>query len=408
VNNRWLALTIIFLSFLPFTLNWFNIVPTFGHLVDALHLTLPQLGTLIGVFIAGYGLAHIPGGMLAEAFGVRFAMLFGIAVETLGEVLSSQVDSFTVLLAARFICGVGGSVYIGSAIGLTTAWFRDHELVMANGLITGVAFTVGAALGLYAWTDVVAHFDWRNALLIGAAVGAITFVMMLMVFPEPPGKHAQAVKGSHLDGAALKRVFGNRDLWILGLSFLGGYGSYFTAAELLPAYAQQHLGLSQTQGGSIGAILLISGIPGSFIGGWLADKMFGVIPTLIGAWLIESVTLLMVPHLSASGLYVAAALIGLTAILGFVAWIAVPGLYRHSIHLADVPTACGLMLTIVAMGGVLVPSLYGKIAANWGYPSAWTFTAVISAATTLCCFFVHRIDHEAAKDHSLKAAKIAR
>ncbi len=407
MNNRWLALTIIFLSFLQFTLNWFNIVPTFGHLIAALHLTLPQLGTIVGVFIAGYGLAHIPGGMLAEAFGMRFAMLFGIAGETLGEILSSQVDSFTALLVARFICGVGGSIYIGSAIGLTTAWFRDHELVTANGLITGVAFTAGAALGLYAWADVVSHFGWRNALLMGAAVGAITFVALLVAFPKPPGAHAQAVKGSHLDRAALKRVFGNRDLWILGLSFVGGYGGYFTAAELLPAYAQQHLSLGQTESDSIGVILLISGIPGSFIGGWLADKLFGIIPTLIGAWLIEGVTLLMIPYLGASGLHIAAAIIGATAILGFVAWIAVPGLYRHSIHLSDVPTACGLMLTIVAIGGVLVPSLYGKIAATWGYPSAWTFTAVISIATMLCCFLVRRPEDNAAKGRSLDAAKTA-
>ncbi|WP_158621181.1 MFS transporter [Dyella dinghuensis] len=406
MNNRWLALTIIFFSFLQFTLNWFNIVPTFGHLIAELHLTLPQLGTIVGVFIAGYGLAHIPGGMLAEAFGMRFAMLFGIAVETFGEILSSNADSYLAMLVARFICGVGGSVYIGSAIGLTTAWFRDHELVTANGLITGVAFTVGAALGLYAWDGVVVHFGWRNALLIGAAIGAVTFIAMLIAFPKPPGVNARSIQGSHLDRASLKRVFGNRDLWILGLSFLGGYGGYFTAAELLPTYAQQHLGLSPVEAGGIGVILLVSGIPGSFVGGWLADKLFGILPTLIGAWLIESAALLMIPFLGMSGLYVAAAIIGSTAILGFVGWIAVPGLYRHSLHLSDVPTACGLMLTIAAIGGVLVPSLFGKIAATWGYPSAWIFAAFISIATMSCCFFAERPEDKAAETDSLKAAKI--
>jgi ACS family D-galactonate transporter-like MFS transporter len=251
---------------------------------------------------------------------------------------------------------------------LTTTRFRDDELMTVNGLIMGVAFTVDAALGLYAWATVVVHFGWRNALLIGAAVGAITFVALLVALPKPPGIHAQAAKGSHLDRAALKRVFGNRDLWILGLSFVGGYGGYFTAAELLPAYAQQHLSLGQAEADSIDVILLISGIPGSFIDGRLADKLFGIIPTIVGAWLIKSATLLMVPYLGASGLPVAAAIIGATAILGFVAWIAVPGLYRHSIHISDVPTACGLMLTIVAIGGVFALSLYGKIAASCGLP----------------------------------------
>jgi len=404
MKNRWLALSIIFVSFLPFTLNWFNIIPTFGSLIAELHITVAQLGTIVGVFIAGYGLAHIPGGMLAEAFGVRFAMLFGIAVETIGTALSSQAHSFEALLAARFICGIGGSVYIGSAIGLTTAWFREHELVTANGLVTGVAFTVGAALGLYAWAPVVLAFGWRNALLMGAAVGALTFVAMLFLYPQPVDGRALDVGRSHLDRAALKRVFGNRNLWILGLSFLGGYGSYFTAAELLPAYAQQHLGLTQAHAGTIGVTVLISGIPGAFLGGWLADKVFGVIPTIIGACVIESIALAMIPYVGASALLVAGAVIGASVILGFVAWVATPGLYRESIHLADIPTACGLMLTIVGIGGVLVPTLYGKIAVAWGYPDAWAFTAIISFVSIFCCFLVRRPSSQAAEFTALKAA----
>jgi MFS family permease len=84
VKNRWTALAVIFLSFIQFTLNWFNVVPTFSSLAAEMHLTLAQIGVVVGLFIAGYGLAHIPGGMIAEAFGMRFAMLLGIAVETIG------------------------------------------------------------------------------------------------------------------------------------------------------------------------------------------------------------------------------------------------------------------------------------------------------------------------------------
>lgn len=45
--------------------------------------------------------------------------------------------------------------------------------------------------------------------------------------------------------------------------------------------------LSQTDAGGIGVFLPVSGLPGSFLGGWLADKLFGILTTLIGAWLIE-------------------------------------------------------------------------------------------------------------------------
>ncbi|HEX7816434.1 MFS transporter [Dyella sp.] len=390
MNNRWLALSIIFLSFLQFTLNWFNVIPTFGHLTTDLHLSLPQLGSVVGFFIAGYGIAHIPGGMLAEAYGMRWAMLFGIAVETVGSVWSSQAHSLTALLIGRFICGVGGSIYIGSAIGLTTAWFRDHQLVTANGLITGVAFTVGAAAGLYGWSGIVAAFGWRMALLMGAAVGALTFVALWFVFPSPPGMEGRETQGSHLDGAALRRIFANRDLWVIGLAFLGGYGSYFTAAELLPTYAQQHLGAGQHSAGVLGVIVLLSGIPGSFLGGWLADKLLGVIPTLVGALVVEAAALAAVPHVGMAGLNILAGIIGASGILAFVSWVAAPGLYRQQIRLADIPTACGLLLTIAAIGGVLVPTLYGRLAASEGYFAAWTFTAVVTLGTMACCLLARR------------------
>lgn len=396
MNSRWVALAIIFVSFLQFTLNWFNIVPAFGGLIADLHLSLPQVGVVIGMFIAGYGLAHIPGGMLAEAFGMRFAMLFGIAVETIGTVLSAVAHRYDVLLVARFICGVGGSVYIGSAIGLTAAWFRDHELATANGLVTGVAFTVGASLGLYLWTDIVAALGWRAALLFGAAAGAITFAALLWVFPVPfetrGSDSARGVAGNHLNLAALRRTFGNRNLWFLGLSFLGAYGSYFTAAQLLPAYGVAHLQLGPAAANSLGVMLLTSGAVGGTVGGWLADKVFGVIRTMVGALIIESVALLLIPHLGAAGLQIAAAAIGGMGILAFVPWIAMPGLYRDEIELSDIPTACGLMLTIVALGGVTLPALYGWVATHYGYTNAWTALAAASFVSMLFCFLVRRPD----------------
>jgi MFS family permease len=153
--SRWTALALIFVSFLQFTLNWFSIIPAFGPLTEAMHVGLPQIWLIVGIFIGGYGLAHIPAGLIAEAWGMKNTMLLGIALEATGSALTAVAPDFTFLLVARFICGVGGSIYIGSAIGLTAGWFRKHELVTANGLITGVAFTFGATIGLLVWGPLI-------------------------------------------------------------------------------------------------------------------------------------------------------------------------------------------------------------------------------------------------------------
>ncbi len=395
MNNRWIALAIIFASFIQFTLNWFCIIPAFGAIVGEMRLSFAQVGVIVGTFIAGYGIAHIPAGWIAERYGMRAAMLLGIALETAGAGLSAWAPSFALLLAGRFVCGVGGSVYLGSAVGLTTAWFRDRELATANGLITGVAFTVGAAIGLFGWSSIVAVLGWRPALLVGAAVGLLTLVLMAALFPTPLDSKADVLRGEHLGTDSLRRVFGNPTLWIMGFALLGGYGSYFSAAQLLPHYAQGSLHLDAGSAEAISIILLVSGIPGSFVGGWLVDRVLGLLPTFLLSEAVAGIALILVPHLDRLGLEIAAGAIGGAGIAAFVGWVTIPGQRRDEFRVSDIPTAVGLMLTIAAVGGAVVPPLFSQIATDWGFDSAWAFEGLITlgfAALAIPALRPRRVD----------------
>ncbi len=378
--NRWVALAIIFLSFIQFTLNWFCIIPAFSSIAAEMHLSFGQIGFIVGIFIAGYGVAHIPGGWIAERYGMRAAILLGIVVETAGAGVTGWAPSYETLLAGRLLCGVGGSIYIGSAVGLTAAWFHDRELALANSIITGIAFTVGAATGLFGWSLIVTALGWREAIEVGAGVGVATLALMMLLFPTPPRRASDVVLGEHLGMASLRRVFGSRILWLMGLAFLGGYGSYFSAAQLLPHYAQARLSLAPADAEQISVILLLSGVPGAFIGGWLADRLFGIVPVFLAACLLEGVALILVPYLGVTGLEVAAAVIGGTAITAFVVWVTIPGQQSQAFRISDVPTAVGLMLTIVAVGGAAMPPLYSMITTRWNPESAWAFEGVASMA----------------------------
>lgn len=378
MKNRWAALAIVFISFLQFTINWFCIVPAFGGIVTDMEISFAQVGIIVGAFIAGYGLAHIPGGWLAERFGMRAAMLSGITIQTAGAAVSATAPSFEILLAGRFLCGIGGSIYIGSAIGLTAAWFRGKELATANGIIQGGAFTLGAAIGIYAWRPVIVAFGWQDALMIGALIGVATWVFVLLFFPTPPGSSDDVLEGHHLGKDSLKRVFGNPALWIMGIALLGAYGSYFSAAQLLPHYAQTTFDVDASAGDAISVILMLSGIAGGIIGGVCADRFFGVLPTFIGACTLQGLMFLMVPYVDLFGVQVAAGVIGASLIAAFVPWVSIPGQRDSGFLISDVPTAIGLMLTIVAVGGATVAPVFTRIAATWSFDVAWIFQGVIT------------------------------
>jgi predicted MFS family arabinose efflux permease len=369
MTNRWTALAVIFVAFLQFTMNWFAVIPALPHIAGEVGLSPVQLGSLVGAFVAGYGIAHVPAGMFAERFGLRAGLIAGAIVETGGAVLTAAGHDYGMLFLSRIVCGVGGSLFIGSAVGLTTAWFRNQELALANGLITGVAFSVGAAIGLWGLGTAIESVGWRTALSIGAAIGGATVLLLAIAFPTPPLDDVG--HGANHSWASLRRVLGNVGLWRMSFAFLGGYGAYFTAVAMLPGYAVAQLHVGPVEAERIAALLLLSGIIGSFIGGWLSDKLIGIHFTFLIACILEAIALLAIPSLGATTLPIAAALIGAAAIFAFVPWVSLPGTMRASLQAADIPTAVGLMLSVVAIGGALFPPLYARLSTA-SPTSGWT------------------------------------
>ncbi|MDI4234171.1 MFS transporter [Bradyrhizobium sp. Arg237L] len=383
MKNRWLALVFIFVVFLQFPLNWFAVVPAFGGIVGEMKITFAEVGVIVGMFIAGYGLAHVPGGWLAEKYGMRTAMIVGVLVETAGAALTAWAPNYEILLAARFLCGVGGSIFAGTSFGLTAAWFRGKELALANGILQGGAFTIGAAIGLFGLAPVVAAVGWRNGVMIGAGVGLLTLVLVIAFFTAPQSESGDVLEGNHLSKESLRRVFGNPVLWIMGAAILGAYGSYFSAAQLLPSYAEKSLHVDSSASGTIGLVLLLAGIPGGIIGGWLTDRVLGVLGTFLAACIVEAIAFLLIPHLGLFGLEVAAAAIGITLIAAFVPWVSIPGEPDSGFHISDVPTAVGLMLSIAAIGGAAIPPLFSKIAGVWDFDTAWRFQGALTLGFAL-------------------------
>ena len=62
---RWGMLAVISLGIIALTLNWFDVATAFPLIGAQFGVGLGPLSFLISLYIVGYGLSHIPGGMLA-------------------------------------------------------------------------------------------------------------------------------------------------------------------------------------------------------------------------------------------------------------------------------------------------------------------------------------------------------
>ncbi len=374
---RWWMLAILSLGFVQLTLNWFDIAAAFPAVGQQFGLQIPQLALLISLFLAGYGIFHIPTGFLAYRFGLRNVLLAGILLESLGGIASAFAPNYAWLMILRVITGIGASFFVGCGFAMVTSWFRGRELALALGISGGAAFALGAAFGLFTWVSIIQATGWSTALVIGGVIGLVIFFIALIWLRVPNDEQVELEAGS-FSWSAVGRVLGNKDLWFFGLSLLGAYGAYFTASQLMSTYAVAVFHLSESTGGLIAAVIVLAGIPGSIIGGYMADRTHRLKAVIITPLLVLGVGMLLFPFAGLTGTWVIAIVVGFFLIFGFAALTAVPGHYRDRINPEDVATAEGLILTLAAVGGFLVPIFFGQIEVASGFTWAWVFLGVVS------------------------------
>ena len=113
-------------------------------------------------------------------------------------------------------------------------WFREKDVTLALGITGGAAFSAGAAFALYVWLYVQRATSWHASLILAGVFELLVMLVIIAAFHLPEG--GQSLGGARFDRAALRTVLSSRDLWVYGVALLGGYGAYFTTAQLFSEY----------------------------------------------------------------------------------------------------------------------------------------------------------------------------
>jgi MFS transporter, ACS family, D-galactonate transporter len=142
-HARWSMLAVISLGIFALTLNWFDLATAFPLIGAEFHVGLSPLSLLISLYIVGYGLSHIPGGVLATKIGMKRTLLLGLLVQGLAGIMSGLSYSYVELAIFRVVSGIGGSVFVAMGTAAMVIWFRDKEVTLALGITGGAAFSAG-------------------------------------------------------------------------------------------------------------------------------------------------------------------------------------------------------------------------------------------------------------------------
>jgi EmrB/QacA subfamily drug resistance transporter len=195
---------------------WVLAVAVLGEAMVLLEATvvnvaLPAIGRDLGAGVAGlqwtlngYVLTLaalvLAAGSLSDLYGRRRVFTLGVGAFVAASALCAAAPTIQLLVAARFVQGVGGALLTPGSLAIIDAVFHPDDRTRAIGAwagLTAVAAAIGPPLGGFL-TDAL---SWRAVFLVNLPVGAFVIVAALVKVPE--SRDPTRAGGLDLPGAAL-------------------------------------------------------------------------------------------------------------------------------------------------------------------------------------------------------------
>lgn len=339
------------------------ILPAMGQ---SLHLSYSQMGLVGTVNFAGYLVAVLFCGALADRFGYRRLIVAALTAIGVTMILIGRSSSFGMILLCYTITGMGSGAANVPMMGLISQWFARSHRGRATGFVvigSGFAILLSGRLvpllnrlgGAEGW-----RLSWQ---VLGGIILLVAGLCLVMLRNSPQEKNLRPLGESAHEAEAMltgaETRIRRRDIAQLGgLYFLFGYTYVIYATFIVTSLLQEH-GFSEAQAGGfwslVGGLSLLSGP----VFGTLSDRI-GRKYTLALIFAIQTTAYLLVSTpLATPFLYLS------IGCFGMVAWsipsimAALAGDYAGPRKAARI---FGLITFIFALGQIAGPTVAGLLA----------------------------------------------
>ena len=226
-----------------------------------------RAGYVLSMFVLVYMAASPFTGVMGDRWPRRYLVGAGV-------MLWSLATSYHHLLIARSFIGVGEAGFGAVSPTIISDLFpKERRGRMLSYFF--VAIPVGSALGYILGGAVGEHYGWRAACFLAGAPG-IVLGLLAFRMAEPARGQGDGVRAEEhrFEWASALALLRNRTfvLTALGMSAmtfaLGGMASW------MPTFLSRVKGLSLTTANTgFGALTVGAGLLGTFLGGWLGDRL---------------------------------------------------------------------------------------------------------------------------------------
>ncbi|MFJ3899995.1 MFS transporter [Streptomyces sp. NPDC090025] len=209
MTSRWTALGVLATAMLMTVLDGSIVTVAMPAIQADLGFTPAGLSWVVNAYLIAFGALLLLSGRLGDLFGRKRMFLAGTAVFTAASLLAGVAASPAVLIAARFLQGVGSAMASAVSLGILVSLFtepRERAKAIAVFSFTGAA---GASIGQVLGGLLTDALAWNWIFFINLPIGAAALLLALPALPAdpatppatPPGTTAR--RGADVLGALL-------------------------------------------------------------------------------------------------------------------------------------------------------------------------------------------------------------
>lgn len=292
-KGAWGVLLAIWIVAIAAPLNMFKPTTISVELIQSLGIATSSYGWIMSVFsIMGLILA-LPATGIVYRLGLKKSFIISIGTLLLGSLMGALAPSFEVLLVSRIIegCGMG---FIGVA-GPTaiSLWFPMSRQGVAVAVFqTWMPF--GTLIMMNLAPALTSSMGWRSVWWFACAYCVLAFIVLIVLFKEPPADLASLSTGKRTDDPPVRKIVAlkNPSLWILCISFMVfALTTTGTTSSYWSLYLREVASIPAPTAAFAVSLCTVLGAVGIPFGGWLSDKLGTRKWIMMAAWVVVLVFL---------------------------------------------------------------------------------------------------------------------
>jgi AAHS family 4-hydroxybenzoate transporter-like MFS transporter len=401
-------------------------------IAQALGLQLAQFGPIFSAALLGAALGAIAFGAVADRIGRRRLLIFATLMIGVFTLATAAASSVTSLVAYRFLAGVGLGGATPCFIALTSE-YAPARLRATCVTIMWAGFPLGAMLGAFTNSLLIADFGWRAIFYVGGVLPLVLAIVLTIWLPESlkflltrgARRSAQVLRiverlgvkdlasnsvlvtdEEKLVGQPMRHVFmdgralGTLLLWV---SFFMSFGILTVAVLWTPTLLRLN-GISPAATAFVVAFNGLGGAIGQGAAGRLVER-FGIMATMVPAFVLGAFATAGLGY-GASSIAAAATFIGLIGLFLGLASAGSIALAATIYPTAVRSTGVGLGMAMGRFGQMIGPLIAGGMLSaglSAGQIMATIAVGALIGAVFVVLFKIWLTTHSAGLDRSAEA-----